>query len=81
MQGRKGKKSNKIHELHYALCFLLSSFNTNAQTQSFTLQNALDLATKNYPTLQQASLQTEQQQALTKTATVLDPFNINSNLG
>ena len=26
-------------------------------------------------------MQTEQQQALTKTATVLDPFNINSNLG
>ncbi|MFM9988345.1 CusA/CzcA family heavy metal efflux RND transporter [Flavobacterium sp.] len=59
-------------------CF---SFNANAQTQTFTLQNALDLATKNYPTLQQASLQTQQQQALTKTATVLDPFNINSNLG
>ena len=63
----------------FAFCFLLST--PNAQTQSFTLQNALDLATKNYPTLQQASLQTEQQQALTKTATVLDPFNINSNLG
>ncbi len=59
-------------------CF---SFNANAQTQTFTLQNALDLATKNYPTLQQATLQTEQQQALTKTATILDPFNINSNLG
>lgn len=59
-------------------CF---SFNANAQTQSFTLQNALDLATKNYPTLQQATLQTQQQQALIKTATVLDPFNINSNLG
>ena len=59
-------------------CF---SFNANAQTQTFSLQNALDLATKNYPTLQQATLQTQQQQALTKTATVLDPFNINSNLG
>jgi cobalt-zinc-cadmium resistance protein CzcA len=31
--------------------------------------------------MQQATLQTDQQQALTKTATVLDPFNINSNLG
>ncbi|NBU79938.1 MAG: TolC family protein, partial [Sphingomonadaceae bacterium] len=59
-------------------CF---SFNANAQTQTFTLQNALDLATKNYPTLQQATLQTQQQQALTKTATVLEPFSINSNLG
>lgn len=59
-------------------CF---SFNANAQTQTFTLQNALDLATKNYPTVQQATLQTEQQQELTKTATVLEPFNINSNLG
>ncbi len=63
------------------LFFSCFSFNANAQTQTFTLQNALDLATKNYPTLQQASLQTEQQQALTKTATILDPFNINSNLG
>ncbi|RTY90597.1 CusA/CzcA family heavy metal efflux RND transporter [Flavobacterium sp. GT3R68] len=63
------------------LFFSCFSFNANAQSQDLTLQNALDLATKNYPTIQQATLQTEQQQTLTKTATVLDPFNINSNLG
>lgn len=69
--------------LPFATCLLLFAFCSlmNAQTQTFTLQNALDLATKNYPTLQQATLQTQQQQALTKTATVLDPFNINSNFG
>lgn len=46
-----------------------------------TLQNAIDLATKNYPTIQQATLQTQQQKALTGTATILDPFNINTGLG
>ena len=73
-----------LTSLRYASLLSLTSifsFNANAQTQTFTLQNALDLATKNYPTLQQATLQTQQQQALTKTATVLDTFNINSNLG
>ena len=77
-------KKIKVNPKIATIVVLISScisFNVNAQTQTFTLQNALDLATKNYPTLQQASLQTEQQQALTKTATILDPFNINSNLG
>jgi cobalt-zinc-cadmium resistance protein CzcA len=66
-----------------ALCFLLFAFCPLIIAQNTTLQlnDALDLAAKNYPTIQQAALQTEQQQALTKTATVLDPFNINSNLG
>ncbi len=64
-----------------AFCLLLFAFCPSINAQTFTLQNALDLATKNYPTMQQATLQTEQQQALTKTATILDPFNINSNLG
>ena len=80
MTPKKIKVNPKIVTIA-ALLFSCFSFNANAQTQTFTLQNALDLATKNYPTLQQASLQTQQQQALTKTATVLDPFNINSNLG
>ncbi|MBW4362142.1 CusA/CzcA family heavy metal efflux RND transporter [Flavobacterium taihuense] len=78
MSSKKIKVNPKIASI-VVLFFTCFSFNANAQT--FTLQNALDLATKNYPTMQQASLQTEQQQALTKTATVLDPFNINSNLG
>lgn len=80
MTPKKIKVNPKITTIVVLLisCF---SFNANAQTKDFTLQNALDLATKNYPTIQQATLQTQQQQALTKTATVLDPFNINSNLG
>lgn len=63
------------------LIFSFIGFNANAQSNTLTLQNALDLATKNYPTIQQASLQTQQQQALTGTATILDPFNINTGLG
>jgi heavy metal efflux system protein len=63
------------------LLFSLIGFNAKAQTPTLTLQNAIDLATKNYPTIQQASLKTQQQQALTGTATILDPFNINTGLG
>ncbi len=54
---------------------------TQAIRETLTLQNALDIALKNYPSIQQASLQTQQQQALRGTATVLDPFNVNTGLG
>lgn len=63
------------------LIFSIITFNATAQTNTLTLQNALDLAIKNYPTIQQAALQTQQQQSLTGTATILDPFNINTGLG
>lgn len=63
------------------LVFSALGYQANAQTQTLSLQNALELAIKNYPTIQQASLQTQAQQALTGTATILDPFNINSNTG
>lgn len=80
----KRKRKMKINTTATTILLLIFSFigfNANAQTQTLTLQNALDLATKNYPTIQQASLQTQQQQALTGTATILDPFNINTGLG
>ncbi len=66
------------------LClFLISGFynTTNAQTNTLEINDAIDLAVKNYPTIQQAGLQTQQQQALIKTATILEPFNINSSIG
>lgn len=80
----KRKRKMKINTTATTILLLIFSFigfNANAQTQTLTLQNALDLATKNYPIIQQASLQTQQQQALTGTATILDPFNINTGLG
>lgn len=80
----KRKKKMKINATATTILFLIFSFigyNVNAQTPTLTLQNALDLATKNYPTIQQASLQTQQQNALTGTATILDPFNINTGFG
>ena len=80
----KRKKKMKINTTTTTILVLIFSFigfSVNAQSNTLTLQNALDLATKNYPTIQQASLQTQQQQALTGTATILDPFNINTGLG
>ena len=80
----KRKKKMKINTTATTILVLIFSFigfNANAQTQTLTLQNALDLAIKNYPTIQQATLQTQQQKALTGTATILDPFNINTGLG
>jgi cobalt-zinc-cadmium resistance protein CzcA len=80
MTPRKIKINPKITSI-VVLLFCCYSFNAKAQNSPLQLNDALQSALKNYPTIQQASLQTEQQQALTKTATILDPFNINSNLG
>ncbi len=84
----KRKKKMKINKIPtppptaiLLIIFAIIGVSVKAQSQTLTLQNALDLATKNYPTIQQASLQTQQQQALTGTATILDPFNINTGLG
>lgn len=80
MTPKKIKINPKIATI-VLLFFTCFSFNANAQKKTFTLQNALDLATKNHPTSKIAKLQTQQQESLTKNATVLEPFNINSNLG
>ena len=80
MSSKKIKVNPKIASI-FVLLFSCFSFTANAQNIPLQLNDALRSALKNYPTMQQAALQTEQQQALTKTATVLDPFNINSNLG
>lgn len=80
MSSKKIKVNPKITAI-VVLLFGCNSFNANAQNSPLQLNDALQFALKNYPTIQQATLQTEQQQALTKTASILDPFNINSNLG
>jgi len=80
MSSKKIKINPKITSI-VVLLFSCYSFNAKAQNSPLQLNDVLQLALKNYPTMQQATLQTEQQQALTKTATILDPFNINSNLG
>lgn len=74
-------KINTTTTALFLMIFSMVGFNASAQSHTLTLQNALDLAIKNYPTIQQASLQTQQQKALTGTATILDPFNINTGLG
>ncbi|WP_281323949.1 CusA/CzcA family heavy metal efflux RND transporter [Flavobacterium sp. IMCC34518] len=80
MSSKKIKVNPKIASI-VVLLFSCYSFNANAQNSPLQLNDAIESALKNYPTIQQATLQTEQQQALTKIATILDPFNINSNLG
>ncbi|AOW10417.1 CusA/CzcA family heavy metal efflux RND transporter [Flavobacterium gilvum] len=80
MSSGKIKINPKITSIA-VLLFSCYSFNAKAQNSPLQLNDALQFALKNYPTMQQATLQTEQQQVLTKTATILDPFNINSNLG
>ncbi len=81
MTPRKPKKTNPVITVIALLLVSSFSYTAKAQTNPLQLNDALQLAIKNYPAIQQASLQTKQQQTLTKTATVLDPFNINSNLG
>jgi cobalt-zinc-cadmium resistance protein CzcA len=80
MSSKKIKVNPKIASI-LILFFSCFSFTAHAQNTPLQLNDALQSALNNYPIMQQARLQTEQQQALTKTATVLDPFNINSNLG
>lgn len=63
------------------LLFSCFSFNANAQNTPLQLNDALQSALKNYPTMQQAIFQTQQQQTLLNTAGILDPLNISSNLG
>jgi cobalt-zinc-cadmium resistance protein CzcA len=81
MTPKKPKKGTTVITTIALLMVSCFSFNANAQNKTLQLNEALQSALKNYPTIQQAALQTQQQQTLTKTATVLDPFNINSNLG
>lgn len=81
MTPRKPKKINHIVVTIAVLIMSSFSFTANAQNKPLKLEDAVQSALKNYPTVQQAALQTQQQQALSKTATILDPFNINSNLG
>jgi len=81
MNPRKPKKGNTVITTISILIVSSLSFNANAQNKPLQLNDALQAALKNYPTIQQAALKTQQQQTLTKTATVLDPFNINSNFG
>ncbi|MFV8328016.1 TolC family protein [Flavobacterium sp. ZS1P14] len=77
------KKVKIIPKIAAVAVFLFScfSFNANAQNSPLQLNDALQSALKNYPTIQQAILQTQQQHTLVNTAGVLDPLNTNSNLG
>jgi len=79
----KRKKKITMNKATVVLLLAFFALGTNATAQSPTLQlhDAIQLAMNNYPTIQQSSLQTKQQQALTGTATVLDPFNINTSAG
>jgi cobalt-zinc-cadmium resistance protein CzcA len=81
LKRKKKMKINPAATTVLLLIFLSVGFNGNAQSQILSLQNAVELATQNYPAIQQSSLQTQQQQVLTSTATILDPFNINTGLG
>ena len=63
------------------LCLLQFAFCPFTNAQTLTLQDALQSAYKNHPTIQQNDLLVQQQQALVKTANTLDPFSINGNFG
>lgn len=82
MKTRKSDKIKPITTVILCICLINGLSNTaKAQTNTLEINDAIAMALKNYPTVQQASLQTQQQQVLTKTATILDPFSINSSLG
>jgi heavy metal efflux system protein len=78
---RKTKMKINTTAATVLLIFSVIGFNAKAQKQTLQLNEAVQLALNNYPVIQQASLQTKQQQALTGTATILDPFSINTGLG
>ncbi|MEP7323141.1 MAG: CusA/CzcA family heavy metal efflux RND transporter [Saprospiraceae bacterium] len=77
----KPVKMNSVVSIMLVIIFSAFGFIVKAQVQTLSLQQTLDLAIKNYPTIQQSILQTKQQQALTETATILDAFSVNSGLG
>lgn len=85
----KRNKKMKVNKPLITLLFTIFSvvsFNAHSQPKQtngeiLTLQSALDIAIQNYPAIQQASLQTQQQLALRGTASVFEPFNINTGLG
>lgn len=82
MSSNKKKKIPSVVTTILCLILIGGQYSkAHAQTNTLQISDAIDLAIKNYPAIQQASLQTEQQQALVKTATILEPFNINSNFG
>lgn len=81
LKQKKGNTMNTSVTTLFVILFSILGLNVKAQVQTLSLQNALDLAIKNYPTIQQSYLQTKQQQALLGTATILESFNVNSGLG
>ena len=63
----------------FILCVLATA--TFAQNNPLSLEQAKEMALKNYPAVQQTNLVVEQKRALLKTATTFDPININSSFG
>ncbi|HMG14110.1 MAG TPA: TolC family protein, partial [Saprospiraceae bacterium] len=81
---QKRKKKLKVNTsigIFLIICFSLIGFKASAQEAGLSLQNAIDIALKQYPTVEQSVLQTRQQEALKSTATLMDPFTINSSFG
>lgn len=79
---RKNKmKATTITTTILVIAFSIMGLNANAQRSILTLEDAINISIKNYPTIQQASLQTQQQQALTGTAKTFDPMNFNTSIG
>lgn len=81
LKRKKKMKITRVVTTLFILLFPLICFTSNAQTQNLSLQDALNAALKYHPIIQQSDLVIEQQQALIKTSTILDPLNINGNFG